>query len=393
LSAAAYLAMFVFGIAMALIGAILPVLSERLRFDLAQVGGLFFVMNLCMLLCNLGLGPLMDRFGLKPPLVLGALLVAVALAGIAAAAEFRHLTFGVALLGIGGGALNAAANVLVADLHDDPRRKGAALNLLGMFYGFGALFIPFVIGLLLSALGLAGILSLAALVCVATAVFDLTLAFPSPKHAQSLPLREAGRLVRTPAVLVMGALLFFQSGNEFILGGFGSTYLTREVGLDIAAASYTLAAYWAALMLARALLSRLLPHVSENRLVLACAGASAVTVAVLVSASHPAVAVAAFVLTSAALAGVFPTVLGIVGGRFPTHSGTVFGLLFAMALTGGMTLPWLSGRMAASFGLRTAFGLVAAQFVATALLQAAAGGTLRRGAARGLGPVESRPCS
>ena len=83
LEAAACAGMFVFGIVMALLGAVLPVLSERLRFDLAQTGGLFLVMNLCMLLASLGLGPLMDRLGMKPPLLAGPMAVGVALLAIA----------------------------------------------------------------------------------------------------------------------------------------------------------------------------------------------------------------------------------------------------------------------------------------------------------------------
>jgi len=44
---------------------------------------------------------------------------------------------------------------------------------------------------------------------------------------------------------------------------------------------------------------------------------------------------------------VYPAVLGLAGSRFPAHSGTVFGVLFTMALTGGMTRPWVTGRAAA----------------------------------------------
>jgi fucose permease len=75
------------------------------------------------------------------------------------------------------------------------------------------------------------------------------------------------------------------------------------------------------------------------------------------------------VALGAALAGIFPAVLGAAGSRYPAHSGTVFGMLFTMALAGGMTLPWVAGQAAAAWGLRTAFGLVAAQFLAVLALQ------------------------
>jgi fucose permease len=369
--------MFLFGVAMALLGAILPVLSGRLRLDLAQVGTLFLVMNSCMLICSLALGPLMDRFGTKPPLAIGPLLVGAALLGVAAARDYTALLRAVGLLGLGGSALNAASNTLVADLHDEPRRKSAALNLVGVFFGFGALLLPFLIGLLLRALGLEGILRGAAFFCLLVAGHNALVAFPAPKQAERLPLREVGRFLRAPLVLALGALLFFQSGNEFILGGYVSTHLTREIGMSVAAASYALAAYWAAIMVARAALSRLALLVPGHRLVLQCALGSAAAVAVLIRASHPAVATAAVVLTGAALAGVFPTVLAMAGVRYAAYTGTVFGILFTTGLTGGMTLPWLAGHVAAAFGLRLALGLVMAQFLAIAGLQVLAGRILR----------------
>ena len=117
LSIAAYSGLFVFGIVMALLGAILPVLAEQLRFAVSDIGTLFLIMNFAMLVCSLLLGLAMDRFGMKPPLALGPLLVAAALVLIARTQVFSDLFPAVTLLGIGGAAVNGAANTLMADLH------------------------------------------------------------------------------------------------------------------------------------------------------------------------------------------------------------------------------------------------------------------------------------
>jgi fucose permease len=371
-SAAAYAGLFLFGIVMALLGAVLPALSQRLRFDLGQVGTLFLMMNLCILATSLALGPLMDRYGIKPPLVVGPLLVGAALVMLALAREYRHLVWGVSVLGIGGGAVNSAGNTLVADLHDDPRAKSAALNLLGVFFGIGALLLPFTIGLLLEAIGLAGILAAAGALCLAVAAHNAALGFPPPKHATRLALGEAARFLRDPIVLLFAAMLFFQSGNEFIVGGYVSTFLTREVGLSVRGASWAIAAYWAALMTARVALSRVALRVPGPRIVIASALMAAGAMGLLVSAREAALAVGATVLAGAALAGIFPTALGIVGARFAAFTGTVFGLLFTAALCGGVTLPWVTGQVAEARGLRSALALVVVQFLAVAGLQWAA---------------------
>src|SRR4051812_23716718 len=70
---------FVFGIVMALLGAILPAMAGRLDFEVADIGTLFVVMNGAMLGASLVLGLAMDRFGMKAPIAVGALLVTAAL--------------------------------------------------------------------------------------------------------------------------------------------------------------------------------------------------------------------------------------------------------------------------------------------------------------------------
>jgi fucose permease len=362
--------MFLFGIAAAVLGATLPVLSERLELGLGRVGTLFLVMNACMLASSFALGALQDRHGMKPPLVGGPLVVGAALLVVALSGSFAHLVAGVALLGVGGCALNGASNALVADLHEDPAAKSAALNRVGVFFGFGALFIPLAIGLLVRAAGLRGILLGATALCVGVAVANALPAYPPAKQSGGLSLSAAARLAREPFVLLLGALLFFQSGNEFIVGGYATTFLTREIGLGVAVASYALAGYWAAMMLTRAFLGRGRLPLSGPALVVASGVASSGVVLLMVTASGPLLAVGAAVVLGATLAGIYPAVLGVAGSRFPAHSGTVFGVLFTMALAGGMTLPWVTGQAAARWGLRPALAVVAGQFLAVAALQA-----------------------
>lgn len=354
LNAAACGGMFVFGIVMALLGAVLPLLSGRIHFELARSGTLFLVMNCAMLVSMLVLGPLMDRCGKKSPLAGGSLLVALALFLVGTASSYNTLVLGVVLLGAGGGALNGATNTLIADLYSDPHRKNSALNLLGVFLGFGALSLPFVIGSLLTRVGLMTILTLAASLCLALAVLFIVLGFPPPKRADGVSLAETWRLARNPLVLLFGSLLFFQSGNEFVMGGFTSTYLIRESGSSITTASYVLAAYWGSIMLGRVVSSRLLLRIKGSTLLLLSALGSTASVSVLLIASTEKVAILGVVLIGLSFASIYPTVLGLAGTQFEESSGTVFGVLFAIALTGGMTLPWAVGQIAETYGLRSA---------------------------------------
>jgi len=216
---------------------------------------------------------------------------------------------------------------------------------------------------------LTGILGLAAWLSLAMGVLYLTLAFPPPKHAEGLPLAETARLARNPLVLLFGFLLFFQSGNEFIMGGYTSKYLISQFQTSYEGASYILAAYWGSIMLARVISSRLLLRVQGPLVVAGSALGSAAGVTVLLLAGTVTVAALGVVLIGLSFASIYPTILGLAGSRFEEYSGTVFGILFAIALTGGMTLPWTVGQIAQTRNLRLALSLPALNALMIFVLQ------------------------
>ena len=45
-------------------------------------------------------------------------------------------------------------------------------------------------------------------------------------------------------------------------------------------------------------------------------------------------------------ATIFSTMLAVVGESFPRFSGSAFSFVFVIALLGGMTSPWLAGKIA-----------------------------------------------
>ena len=61
-------------------------------------------------------------------------------------------------------------------------------------------------------------------------------------------------------------------------------------------------------------------------------------------------------------------VLGFVGDRYAHLSGTAFSIVIVMALPGGMLLPYTTGVLGASYGLRGSFVIVPVALVCFALL-------------------------
>jgi len=348
----AWAGIFVFGIVMAILGAILPSLFERIRFNKSEAGNLFFVMNLAMLGMSVVFGPVVDRFGYRIFLAMCGLLVAASLFLFTIAATYSLLVLAALLLGLGGGGLNGGSNALTSDLN--PESRSAALNLLGIFFGFGALLIPFLIGTLLGRIGLKPILVIATSLSLVPFVFFLLLRFPAAKQVQGFPLRRAAGVVGHPLLWLCGFLLFFQSGNEFTVGGWISTYLNENFRFSPMSASLVLAGYWGAMMVGRLIVSRKLVRVWRNEtLILSSAVLSLAGTALVAAAPSGILAATGVVLTGLGFAAIFPTTLAIAGEDFSDLTGTAFSVIFMVALAGGMTAPWLAGKVANASGLRT----------------------------------------
>jgi fucose permease len=253
-------------------------------------------------------------------------------------------------LGFGGGGLNGGTNALTSDIH--PEKRGSALNLLGIFFGFGALSIPFLIGVMLERIGLEYILILSILLSLAPLFLFLVFSFPKPKHGQGFPLRQVSRIMKDPVLWLCGFLLFFQSGNEFTLGGWISTYLHEFFGLTPKIASFVLAGYWAAIMGGRLLSSRIVKVWRNQTIVLLSALVSLAAAILIVAAPSGFLAALGVISIGLGFAAIFPTTLAVVGESFPRFSGTAFSFVFVIALMGGMTSPWLTGKIAHASSLQ-----------------------------------------
>ncbi len=348
---AACAGIFVFGIAYALLGTLfgLPEMRSRLHINLAQQGDLLLLLFAGIFCATMVVGPLLDRYGNQPVLVIASGLVGIALAGFTLARSFSGAAASSVLLGLGGGGLNTSTNLLVSDLYGENR--GPRLNILGIFFGIGALFIPLLAASISSVATINQFLIFSASLAAACAVAYVLFRFPSLREAQSFSWREAAQLIRAPGITLFGSLLFCESGNEASIGGWVSTYL-GHAGSSARVATWILAGYWLALMLGRVMAARLLRRIEKARLVLISGLGSAVGAALLLAAPSVAVMGAATALIGLSFAAIYPTTLAMVGDRYPRFAGTVFGVLFSIALVGGGSFPWAIGQVSQSMGLR-----------------------------------------
>jgi len=343
--------MLVFGIVLAILGTVfgLPAMRARLQISLAQQGTLFLLLYLGIFVASLLVGPLIDHLGAKANLLTSSLIVALAMILFAGAHSFAAASGAGVLLGFGGGGLNTCTNALVSDLYVE--RRGPMLNLLGIFFGVGAISIP------LMAVGIEGRFTIpqlfifcAVLAAVCALWYALT-SFPPAKANQEFSWRELLEVAKYNGVLQLAFILFLESGNEACIAGWTSTYVDNA-GYAPQVATLVLAAYWAALMLARILASRVLGGIKKSQLVVATAVLSLGGCVVLLSARSLVALFAGTALIGLSYGPIFPTTLAIAGDRYSQRAGTVFGLMFSIALVGGMMFPWAVGQISQQVSVR-----------------------------------------
>ncbi len=363
---AACVAMFIFGIVMSILGALLPSVIEQFGLDKAMAGSLFPLMTIGMLLGSLLFGPIVDRYGYKILLIVCSTFVLAGLLMIGRATGLDLLRGAMFLIGLGGGVINGASNALVSDIYEEER--GARLSLLGVFFGISAFSIPFLLGLLMKSLGYARLATLVGAAVAIPILFFLFIRFPEPKQKQGFPLKEGAKLIREAPLLLFGLMLFFESGMEMTMGGWSATFFNEALATESSRAVIYLSFFWLALMAARLLLPALLKRSQAGRLLVSFVAIAFLGTLLLLSAGEAGEALPGLMMVGFGFAAVYPIVLGFVGDRYPQLSGTAFSMVFVMALTGGSLMPWISGLLGKAYGLRMALAIVPAGLILMTLV-------------------------
>jgi MFS transporter, FHS family, glucose/mannose:H+ symporter len=364
--ACACLGMLTFGIVLTVLGAVLPSVIERFGIDKAEAGSLFLLMTFAILAASLVFGPMVDRYGYKGMLLLATALIAAGLEGIAFAGSMDMLRIAIIVIGFGGGIVNGGANALVADISSE--EKGANLNLLGVFFGIGAVGVPFVLATLGEDFAHSTLIAAAgALVLIPFLLIAVT-EFPPPKQPQGFPIAAAGKLARDPLLLLMSFMLFLESGMEIMVGGWTSTFVKEELAVPERHALVILSLYWLGMMLARVVVGTALRKVAPARVVVACIVIALAGSLTLLNTRDPHIAAVSVFMLGVGFSATFPIVLGFVGERYAALSGTAFSLAISIALLGGMLLPWLAGIIGAAYGMRASFMIVPTALVTLAIL-------------------------
>ncbi len=314
------------GFGCAVLGAALPALLARWSLGDRGGGFLFFFAWL-----GAALGALLSRGDLRRSILRGALLAAGAALGLAILRG--RVVFPLALLyGTGLGIAMTSTSVLRARAAGP--RRGQELNRLNLLWALGALGTPLIAA---HALRTGRPEYLFAGLAAALLLIGGLLSFAPAQPAGSEP--EPGLAAHAPLLLCAVSALIV--GTEASLAAWLTTY-SRRAGPTLGAAVGTGSAFWAGLLLSRALHSGPLlggePRLRPYAAVLAGA------LALLLLAPGPAALAGLAFMVGAALGPLYPFLLAIATARYRGNR------VFLSAGLGSAVVPWLTGLVSAAAG-------------------------------------------
>jgi fucose permease len=345
----AILAIFVYGMIAAMLGTILPDLSDRFRLTPSQNGAIAFAQALGLMIASLAVGPLLDSEGDKIGLIAGLACIALALFLLPRAKGFGAIAMLLFLLGIGGGIVVTGANALVSGVSETHR--ATALNLVNLFFGLGGLATPFIAANLFKRNWNRLCYSVAALT-VAALVVNSFARMPAPAGASGFVLSQAAPILGRPLLLMLGFFLFLYVSCEVGVWNWLPRHLIAR-GIPEARALNILSLGFALGLLAgRVGIAPILIHVPAIEVTLASSIAMAISTFLMLRTEKPAAAAALVFIAGMSMAPVFPTVLAITGSVFPQMPGTAIGFVITCGWAGLAVSSRLIGAMAGGDPLR-----------------------------------------
>jgi MFS transporter, FHS family, glucose/mannose:H+ symporter len=340
-----YVALFagflISGMIATILGPSLPTFIARWALDDTQAGVFFTTQFTGSLLGVLLSSAILSMRGYRDALVLGFFLMAVGVSGLNSASQYIAL-LATALYGFGFGIAIPATNLCIAEISGT--RRAAALNLVNMAWGIGAIACPV---LLLA--GLRADRFTAFLLSVAASALFLSIFFASmkfenlspkgPRPATAEQQAAPAHPVHTPVALAL--LFYLYIGTENGISGWAAEQAHR-VSMGNASTIMPMF-FWAGLLSGRGISALILTRVKESLLVITGLVVSAVGTTCLLLAATRSQGILGVLLAGFGLASVYPIFISWLSKWHGERARRLGGVMFSMAALGGATIPWTVG--------------------------------------------------
>lgn len=334
---------FALGWLAAVLGPTMNDLADQNNAALSGVGAVFLLSFLGGLPAQVIAGMVSDRYGQRPVLIAGALLLGLSAFGISFSPVLA-LTLAFSLIwGLGFGTLDIGHNVLIAELY---AARVNVMNLLHVFFGIGAVVSPAVAGLSLElwdsalpAMWIGGGLMLATL----PFVYRLPRGRPRREDVRAGGTRAAFAYWQ-PLLWLFGMVMMVYVGIEIGVGGWAQPYLERTTTLSPSTAALATSGFWLALTASRMVIALIGGRLTSTQViwlsvVISAAGGSLLAI----STGSAALSIAAVLIAGFGFGPVYPTIIVIVTSLFREAPGRAASVVAIMGGIGGGVIPWVQG--------------------------------------------------
>ncbi len=346
---AAILGIFVYGMIAAMLGTILPDLSDRFKLTPSQNGTIAFSQALGLMIASLGVGPLLDTQGDKIGIVLGLVFIAIALFGLPRSGGFGSIAVLMFLLGIGGGIVVTGANALTFAV--SPDHQATASNLVNLFFGLGGLLTPFISANLFKRNWVRLCYTIAVLTVI-VAVYQIAVPMPAPAGGSGSIFTQAGPILGQPILYLLGLFLFLYISCEVGVWNWLVRHLIAQGIPEGRALNILSLGFALGLLIGRVVISQVLKSVPAVEVTLGASIAMAITTFLMLRTNKPGMAGVLVFIAGLAMAPVFPTTLAITGTAFPHMTGTAIGFVISCGWAGLAVSSRIIGAIAGGDPLR-----------------------------------------
>ncbi len=329
---------FVFGFQLAGVGPLISSFAAQAGVSVETVGILFTAQSLAALASAAMIGPVLERFNIRPVIMIGVASVCTGIFGLMVAASLPALLAAGAFIGFGVGFMDTGGQLLIIALYGD--QSARPLNSLHFLFSVGA-----VIGPLLAVPF--GVATFALAVAVLLAALPL-LAWTLPRGLKTGSIAaEADRpasLYRSPVLWLFGLLFLLYVGLEIGVGNWTTEYMADSAGVDRDAGGLTTSLYWFSFMFSRLIVTALGSRLTfERQLTMSVTLSLLGAVLYIMTTGNVIGTIAVTVVIGFAFGPVYPAGFAIVARTFSASAGRAAGVIGMAGSIGAMTLVPMQG--------------------------------------------------
>lgn len=363
------------GMAVLVIGAILPSLIEEAGISFLAAGGLLSVMAVGNFCASFLFSVLVPVFGRRFSITLMTAFVPLCLLGLCALPPLPVMYVILFIYGLARGSVTILNNGAVNDIYGD--KAAGRLNLLHCSFAVGAFLAPFLTAVLISlGNGWRTVIYILILLTASSSLSYGTMDYNLlNEKAKDLGERESRNeldersFLKHPEFYCIAFILFFYLGVENCINGWFVTYLQNTGVMGEAYATALVSFTWLVIMAGRLVCACLSRTKKKSSIILMNGVGSGICFFVMISTTSLPIITLSLLGFGFFLAGIYPTCVADAG---PLIQGSTLGMsvLTAISAAGGIISPQLVGWAGDRIGIVAAMGILTVNVIAVIFLAA-----------------------